>query len=199
MAAAPSTTDLNPQETKLQRSSAGLDRLPLAVDLDGTLHRGDVSWWSLRVALWLNPWKAVRALRLPRAGAKQALASQVLRHFEPYDLRWNTDFESWLDQQAALDRPLVLASGSDAELVRRVAAAFDYFDGVLASDGQVNLTGEAKAERLHALFPQGFVYAGNAEQDWPVWQAAKGAVLVNCKPALVARAKEAFAIEAVFP
>ena len=54
-------------------------------------------------------------------------------------------------------------------------------------------------ETLKSMFPDGFVYAGNAEQDWPVWQAAKGAVLVNCGAGLEARAKEAFAIEAVFP
>ncbi|MDA8603828.1 hypothetical protein N9M21_05350 [Alphaproteobacteria bacterium] len=183
----------------VSRTSEGLDRLPLAVDLDGTLHRGDLSWWSLRVALWLNPWKAARALRLPRPAAKQALAEQVLRHFDAYDLKWNADFESWLDQQGAMDRRLVLASGSTFEFVRRVGAEFDYFDSVIASDGTTNLTGEAKARRLSTLFPDGFVYAGNSQQDWPVWQAARGAVLVNCSPGLEARARKAFAIEAVFP
>lgn len=181
------------------RTSEGLDRLPLAVDLDGTLHRGDLSWWSLRVALWLNPWKAGRALALSRPAAKARLAEIALRTFEPWDLKWHSDFESWLDQQGAMDRRLVLASGATQELVRRVAAEFDLFEGFVASDEGVNLTGEAKAQRLKSLFPQGFVYAGNAEQDWPVWQAARGAVLVNCGPRLEARAREAFAIEAVFP
>ena len=184
--------------SEVARSHEGLERLPLAVDLDGTLHRGDVSWWSLRAALWRNPWKAGRALGLPRAAAKQALAAQVLRHFDAYYLKWNTEFESWLDQQGALDRTLVLASGSDHEFVRRVGAEFDYFSRVIGSDGVTNLTGEAKARYLSNLFPNGFVYAGNAQQDWPVWQAAKGAVLVNCSPRLEARAREAFAIEAVF-
>lgn len=181
------------------RTSEGLDQLPLAVDLDGTLHRGDLSWWSLRVALWLNPWRAGRALGLPRPAAKARLAEVALRYFEPWDLKWNAEFESWLDQQGALDRRIVLASGATHELVRRVAAEFDLFEGFVASNEVVNLTGEAKAETLKGMFPDGFVYAGNAEQDWPVWQAAKGAVLVNCGAGLEARAKEAFAIEAVFP
>ncbi|MAV46299.1 MAG: hypothetical protein CBC49_008100 [Alphaproteobacteria bacterium TMED89] len=184
--------------TAVARSHVGLELLPLAVDLDGTLHRGDLSWWSLRAAVWRNPWKVARALQRPRAAAKQDLAAQVIRHFDAYDLKWNTDFESWLDQQGAMDRPMVLASGSDHEFVRRVAAEFDYFGAVIASDGVTNLTGEAKAERLTAMFPQGFVYAGNSRQDWPVWQAARGAVLVNCSPGLEARARQAFAIEAVF-
>ena len=68
-----------------------------------------------------------------------------------------------------------------------------------ASDGTHNLVGEAKAECLRRRFPNGFVYAGNSQQDWPVWQAARGAILVNCSPALEARAREAFAVEAVFP
>lgn len=176
-----------------------LESLPLAVDLDGTLHKGDLSWWSLRVAFWLNPWKAARAVTRPRPAAKQALCDISLRYFDAYELRWNEPFESWLDQQEALDRPMVLASGATREMVRRVAAEFDLFDTFLASDETINLTGEAKAEALSALFPDGFVYAGNARQDWPVWQAARGAVLVNCAPDLERQAREAFAVEAVFP
>ncbi|MAW36951.1 MAG: hypothetical protein CMM68_07985 [Rhodospirillaceae bacterium] len=176
-----------------------LESLPLAVDLDGTLHKGDLSWWSLRVAFWLNPWKAARAVTRPRPAAKQALCDISLRYFDAYELRWNEPFESWLDQQEALDRPMVLASGATREMVRRVAAEFDLFDTFLASDETTNLTGETKAEALSALFPDGFVYAGNARQDWPVWQAARGAVLVNCAPDLERQAREAFAVEAVFP
>jgi len=191
--------DLRLIMTAVSRDTHGLDALPLAVDLDGTLHRGDVSWWSLRAALWRNPWRVARALCRPRAAAKEDLASQVIRHFDAYDLKWNTEFESWLDQQGALDRPIVLASGSDHALVRRVAAEFDYFTELFASDGTHNLVGEAKAECLRRRFPNGFVYAGNSQQDWPVWQAARGAILVNCSPGLEARAREAFAVEAVFP
>ncbi|MGB0823823.1 MAG: hypothetical protein ACPGSK_06795, partial [Alphaproteobacteria bacterium] len=80
-----------------------LESLPLAVDLDGTLHKGDLSWWSLRVAFWLNPWKAARAVTRPRPAAKQALCDISLRYFDAYELRWNEPFESWLDQQEALD------------------------------------------------------------------------------------------------
>lgn len=184
--------------TAVSRTAEGLDHLPLAVDLDGTLHRGDLSWWSLRAALWRNPWRVARALSRPRAEAKQDLAAQVIRHFVAYELAWNTDFESWLDQQGALDRHMVLISGADWAFVRRVAAEFDYFNDVIASDGTINLVGEAKAECLRQRFPDGFVYAGNSKQDWPVWQAARGAVLVNCSSQLEARAREAFAVEAVF-
>ena len=184
--------------TRSDRPQA-LESLPLAVDLDGTLHKGDLSWWSLRVAFWLNPWKAARAVTRPRPAAKQALCDISLRYFDAYELRWNEPFESWLDQQEALDRPMVLASGATWEMVRRVAAEFDLFDTFLASDETTNLTGEAKAEALSALFPNGFVYAGNSRQDWPVWQAARGAVLVNCAPDLERQAREAFAVEAVFP
>ena len=175
-----------------------LERLPLAVDLDGTLHRGDLSWWSLRTAFWFNPWRAAKAVTRPRPAAKQALCAISLSAFDVYDLRWNVLFESWLDQQEALDRTLVLASGAAGEMVRRVAAECEVFDTFLASDETTNLTGEAKAEALTKMFPDGFVYAGTAWQDWPVWQAARGAVLVNCPPRLERQARDAFAVEAVF-
>ncbi len=73
----------------------------------------------------------------------------------------------------------MLATAADAALARAVADHLGLFDDVLASDGQTNLKGAAKAAALRARFPGGFVYCGDARPDLDVWRAAEGAVPVN--------------------
>ncbi len=59
------------------------------------------------------------------------------------------------------------------------------FDEILASDGHVHLSGERKRDRLIAEFGQtGFDYIGNHAGDYPVWCAARRALLVSPSPHL---------------
>jgi 4-hydroxybenzoate polyprenyltransferase len=70
---------------------------------------------------------------------------------------------------------------------------------VLASDGQVNLKSQRKAEWLQKMFPDGFVYAGNHVADVPVWARANAVVLVNAPPALEKSVAGHSTVERVFP
>src|SRR5262249_17830605 len=76
-------------------------------------------------------------------------------------------------------RKVYLATAMDELHAHRVAARFDFVDGVVASDGATNLKGRAKAEFLAARFPDGFDYAGDSRADMPVWDAARRALVVN--------------------
>jgi len=68
-----------------------------------------------------------------------------------------------------------------------VADHLKLFDTVIASDGIVNLCGEAKRERLVSEFGErGFDYAadggGMLRRDVAVWTSARKAVVVNPYP-----------------
>jgi 4-hydroxybenzoate polyprenyltransferase len=89
-------------------------------------------------------------------------------------------------------RPVILATAADRRVADAVAARLGPFDAVLASDGTVNLRGEAKLRAVReAAGPAGFEYLGDAEADLPVWAAARHAVLVGDSPALAARVRTA--------
>lgn len=173
--------------------------LPLAVDLDGTLIHGDVFVLSLIEVLRTQPWRVpllvVGWLRNGRAHLKAQVAAQAPT---PETLRYDQRVVDWLRAERARGRTIVLASASDRQIVERVAAHVGVFDRVIASDGRINLKSRRKAEALRAAFPQGFVYAGNESADLKVWEAAAGAVLVNCDAALEREAKERFTIECCF-
>jgi phosphoserine phosphatase len=59
----------------------------------------------------------------------------------------------------------------------------------LASDGQHNLKGSAKAVLLRQLFPAGFIYAGDSKADLSVWKHARGVVLVNARKSVTDAAR----------
>ncbi|MBI5629261.1 MAG: UbiA family prenyltransferase [Elusimicrobia bacterium] len=159
-----------------------LDRsLPLCVDMDGTVVKTDTLFEAL---LRLMNRRPSRLFLIPawlargRAFFKQELA----RHAElnVAQLPYNQALLSYLRQEADLGRRLVLVTGADKSLAEAVAAGLDLFSGVYASDGKVNLVGAEKARFLRGLFGgKGFLYAGNAADDLPVWRLAKGAILVN--------------------
>lgn len=174
--------------------------LPLAVDFDGTLIKGDLfamaMWrfclsrpWRVFVLLaWLNRGRAYAKARLSKLYPVDAAAL-------PYDSR----VIAWLKTERESGRTIALATAFDRAGADAVAAHLGLFDHVFASDGRTNLKSARKAARLRQAFPQGFVYAGNERADWKVWQAAAQAVIVNASPALEARAKRSFTIERIFP
>ena len=172
---------------------------PLAVDLDGTLIRGDLFLESMLRFGFARPWQLPLLLvwlMRGRAHAKRRLAEQfpVTAADLPYDER----ILAWLGEERAQGRTIVLATASDSRAAAAVAEHLGLFDQVFASDGRVNLKAARKAERLAEAFPAGFSYAGNESADLKVWRAASQAVVVNASDSVVRRAEAVCALEATF-
>jgi 4-hydroxybenzoate polyprenyltransferase len=158
---------------------------PLVVDLDGTLVKTDLLIESVLALLKQHP---LCLFAFPgwlvggKAWFKQQVASSV--RLEASTLPWRTQLVDYLVQQHANGRTLVLATGSDIGIARQVADHLKVFDEVLASDGTVNLCGQAKRDLLVGKFGvEGFDYAadggGRGRCDLPIWIASRKAILVN--------------------
>lgn len=173
---------------------------PLAVDLDGSLIHSDLLLESFLLLIKRNP---LYLLLVPfwllqgKAALKRAIASRV--QLNAAALPYNAPFVAWLREQRAQGRALWLCTASDAALAQPVADHLGLFDGVLASDGQRNLSGRNKAAELMARFGEkGFDYCGNAPVDVAVWQRAGAAVVVNGNEALARRAEAVAPVAARF-
>ncbi|MDE0658669.1 MAG: haloacid dehalogenase-like hydrolase [Gammaproteobacteria bacterium] len=169
--------------------AANPEDVPLVVDVDGTLVATDVlAEVSLRL-LALSPWRlltsAVRGLR-GRAAFKRA-ATKALREPTALSLVLNPAVVEEIDAARRSGRPVWLASGADALVVEPLAKQIDA-DGFLASDGERNLVGNAKAEALVERFGEGrFDYVGNDRKDLPVWRRARQAMAVGASARLARR------------
>ncbi|MGO9935918.1 MAG: UbiA family prenyltransferase [Steroidobacteraceae bacterium] len=176
------------------------DRVPLVVDLDGTLLRTDSLIESIFVLARTRP---LRLFKLPLwcvhgiAGFKHRLAAAALPdvHFLPY----RPDLMEFLREQKGRGRRLILATGADERLAREVGQEVGLFEEVLASDGQINLSGARKRDRLVAEFGlRGFDYVGNSAGDYLVWSAARRALLVSPTPRLARKVGKVTPVERSF-
>ena len=160
---------------------------PLVVDLDGTLIRTDLlleSCFALLAEAPLRLPTMLGALLRGRAAFKARVAAAVA--LDLARLPFNEDFLAFLRAEKARGRRIYLASAADERFVQAVADELGLFDGVFASDGATNLKSSAKAEALCAAFGAGgFDYAGNANADLNVWQAAGGVLAVNASAGLL--------------
>ena len=173
---------------------------PLVVDLDGTLTRSDLLYESvcallkrnLFYAFLLPLWLLAGKAQMKRKIADRADVNVTL-------LPWNTEFLDWLREQKALGRRLVLATASDKKYAQQIADHLGIFDAVIASDGELNVSGLNKLKQLEALFAgQSFDYAGNAHIDTAVWKSAQHAVVVNPGSGVAAAAAKASDVIASF-
>ena len=174
---------------------------PLIIDLDGTLIKTDMLHESALRALRDRPGSVLcvpKWLAQGKAVLKQRLASSLV--FDPESLPYNEELLNWLKQQKKEGRTLILCTASDRSIAEAIGAHLGIFDEVMASDGNINLSGSHKADSLESRFGRGgFDYAGNSSVDLAVWRKARRAIVVNAKADLPAKAAECCEVETVFP
>jgi 4-hydroxybenzoate polyprenyltransferase len=177
----PASRDIGMKMIQETRVDAARNLLPpLCVDLDGTLIHSDLLVETALALLARRPWLIFAMLGWlirGRANLKQQIAKRVI--LDPAALPYNHELLAWLRQER-LRRQVLLCTASDQTLAERVAGHIGCFDGVLASNGTVNLSGRHKAQTLIDTFGErGFDYVGNAPVDLAVWQHARAAVVVE--------------------
>jgi hypothetical protein len=173
---------------------------PLVVDLDGSLVPTDTTLVCI-ATLARRPAALLRALaawRHGRARAKEELAAAAA--LDPSRLPYHRLLLAYLRAERLAGRRLLLATGADRRIAAAVAQHLALFDAVLASDGQVSLTGSAKLAAIRRLIGDTpFDYVGNSRVDLAVWRAAAGGVCVNAAPCVVREAARVTAIMRIFP
>ncbi|MCB1825973.1 MAG: UbiA family prenyltransferase [Candidatus Competibacteraceae bacterium] len=173
---------------------------PLCVDLDGTLINTDLLVESFFLLLGKHP---LLVLFVPfwLLRGKARLKQELARRVEPdaATLPYHPAFLTWLRQQHAQGRRLVLATSAAESFARQIADHLGIFSQIIATTDDVNLSGSRKAERLCERFDErGFDYAGNGMVDVAVWGRARQAILVNPARGVREQAARVAAITAVF-
>ena len=187
-------------EALFDRSESYSKTCPLVVDLDGTLLRSDL---LLESALRLIRQRPSLALLMPlwllcgRAYLKQRIFRLI--HLDVSRLPLHETLLSWLRDEKARGRRLVLATASDHEQACSAVQSLRLFDTVLGSDGRRNLKGRQKLERIVEACGEEFDYAGNSRADLAIWRACQGAVLVNAPRGVERSARRAGNVVRVFP
>lgn len=174
---------------------------PLVIDLDGTLLRSDLLLETGLVFLRNQPHRFLTPLQWLTQG--KAALKHGLAHATDIDvsvLPYDKAVIELIKAERERGRCVVLATASHRRLADRVAGHLQLFDEVIATDAERNLSARAKRDALVQSFGErGFDYAGNSQDDLPVWGAARHAYVVNCTPAIERRAQELGNVVAVLP
>lgn len=157
------------------------DRVPLCVDLDGTMIATDLLWVSLWQVLRRAPWLALALpcwWRRGRGFLKAELARRAPLDFAC--LPYRDDVLAFLRESRARGRCLVLVTGSHERYALELAAKLGLFEDVLSTTVEINVTGRRKAALLVERYGRGgFDYIGNSRVDLPVWAAARRAFVAH--------------------
>jgi phosphoserine phosphatase len=164
-------------------------RIPLIIDLDGTLVRSDLLVESAFAFLGANPFRLFElfpALMQGKAALKSLIAANT--RLDVTNLPYDKNVLMLIRNARETGRPVYLASASNQRYVRAVAAHLGLFEGWFASDDTQNLSGPAKARHLVDTFKErGFDYIGNDRADLAVWAVARRRVAVQVSRAVRAK------------
>lgn len=174
--------------------------LPLAVDLDGTLIATD-TLAEMAVRLLLRaPWMIFPMLLWlaeSRSRLKREISNRVKLNVDA--LPWKREVLAWVAEQR-MHRLVYLVTAAEERVAKAIAEHLNLFDGVMATQGGVNLKGEAKRSRLEQEFGvKGFDYAGDSTADLPVWAGARKAILVGPASRFASAELATGDVAAVFP
>jgi len=170
-------------------------KLPIFVDIDGTLIHGDLFLEAavrfVKAGFW-NIFILVGWLIKGRAYAKARVAEKV-----PDDasrLPYRTELLDWLKARRLEGHPLYLATAATRVSAQGVADHLGIFEDVLASDDQTNLKSAKKLEAVQALSQGPFGYVGDSRADLAIFKQAELAVVAG-GPAGVRRAAASLGAE----
>lgn len=162
------------------------DRVPLVVDVDGTLLRTDLLWEGLLRMMFERPHRifgALLALPHGRSAFKTFVADCVDVRCESLPL--DPAVLELVEQARRRGRTVVLASAAArsqvVDLARRVPV-----DRILASEPDLNLKGRRKLDALQNEFDS-FDYVGDHHADLPLLASARRPYVVRPSPRLLRR------------
>lgn len=166
---------VRPGTDNAQNASDG--QMPLIVDLDGTLILNDLTHDLLLLCARWHPhllFLAVWKLLISRSAGKRWLTEKVGHMIEPEHLPYCQTMVDKIRQHQAAGGRVELVSGTDDELVSRVADYLGLFHDQRGSTPSTNLVSRHKADFINQRHGSAFLYAGNSSQDIAVWKVSNG-------------------------
>lgn len=155
---------------------------PLYVDLDGTFIKSDMLYECFITAFKQQPFIVFFCfiwLLSGRANLKQQLAQRALPIVNIKSIPLNTELFNYLTKQKQDGRKIVLATASNQAIAQAFTETYaDIFDGFIASSATINFKGKRKLDQIKQQ-EQTFSYAGNASEDFVLFEHAEQSILVN--------------------
>ncbi|MDJ1164934.1 haloacid dehalogenase-like hydrolase [Burkholderia gladioli pv. gladioli] len=161
-----------PTSNKSLTEMPSIRKLPLVVDLDGTLTTTDTLMESVIRAIKRKPGTLLR-MPLWLAGGRASFKAKVAEHadFQADALPYRESLIAYLAHERESGRKIVLATATHRSIAERVSRHLGLFDLVISTCGETNLKGETKLAGIREQVGSDFIYAGDSKADLRYGQA----------------------------
>lgn len=164
-------------DVHLNRNSSA--SVPLLVDLDQSLIKTDMLHETALAFVSAHPFRIATLIAWAAKGRAQlkrnlALSAELDANLIPI----NEDVAAIAAQAKNEGRPVYLVTASDETLAAKIANRLGHFDGIICSNGVVNLKGRNKLAVIRERFPDGFDYIGDSAADLHIWRSAREVIAV---------------------
>ncbi len=164
----------------IQSQSSSGD-VALCVDLDFSLLATDVTYESIIACLKAKPWTLLAMpfwIARGKVAFKQELCARAPLYLD--SLPVHDEVLSFVQREYESGRRCVLATASMRTIAEPLAKRFGCFTDVIATDSADNLGGLNKVKAIRSLLNgDDYDYIGDRSADFPVWQDARKAIVVN--------------------
>lgn len=155
---------------------------PLIIDLDGTLILTDSLHETLLILIKECPYSIFRLIKIwfqGKAKFKKFVYEQV--GYKADKMPYRSEIIDYILQEKLKGRRIYLATAAYKGIADKTADFINYFDGVIATDAELNLKGIRKLEAIQQKIGQNFIYAGDSDADIVIWKKSCGAIIVGDK------------------
>jgi 4-hydroxybenzoate polyprenyltransferase len=168
------------------------NKIPLVIDLDGTLIKSDLlveSWIGFIRQNPLNIFTTIKWLFAGKIALKENLALNV--EIDAATLPYDLEVIELIKAAKLRGRKIILATASHMIYAKKIAQHLEFFDEVLATEKKVNLSAKNKRDKLVEKFGKArFDYAGNSLDDLAVWKKAHKSYVVNPETGVEKKARK---------
>ena len=153
---------------------------PILVDLDGTLILTDSLHEMLIILIKKQPYAIFKLIKIyfyGKARFKQYVFEQV--DYDAERVPYRDELVKYIKHEKQNGRKIYLATAAYKGVAEKTADFLQCFDGILATDSDINLKGINKLKAIQQNFGREFIYAGDNKADLHIWREAKGAIVVG--------------------
>ena len=154
----------------------------LAVDLDNTLIKTDMSFETLVFVIKNNPLLILKVLYIFILKGKSFAKKYFFENsnIDINDFKINPDIIDFIKKNKKKYIKVILISGSRHEIVRKFYDHTDIFDEYHGSDDNINLVGANKINFINSNYNKiTFDYIGDSKKDIPIWKHCGHALIVS--------------------
>ncbi|MDB2387562.1 UbiA family prenyltransferase [bacterium] len=154
--------------------------MKIVVDLDKSLLKTDLFVESFFKLIFSKPWlvfKVLKKLIISKSKCKSYVASNI--NINPQNLPYNKRVLDLVTNYKNKGNSIILSTGAPRKHAEQIYNYLNIFEEFYSSTNEINNVGIEKLKSLKKNNIDEFIYLGDSNKDFQIWNFCKKAIVVN--------------------